>query len=38
MIDGTAARIVLGADIQDHRAHRLIVQGLTVIVGEGSSS
>ena len=28
VIDGTVGRIVLGADIQDHRAHRLIVQGI----------
>jgi hypothetical protein len=28
VIDGTKGRIVLGADIQDHLAHRLIVQGI----------
>ena len=34
VIDGTAGRIVLGGDIQDHRAHRLIVQGIPrLIVG-----
>jgi exopolysaccharide biosynthesis protein len=34
VIDGTAGRIVLGADIQDPRAHRLIVQGIPrLIVG-----
>src|ERR1700730_6520829 len=34
VIDGTAGQIVLGADIQDYRAHRLIVQGIPrLIVG-----
>jgi translation elongation factor EF-G len=28
VIDGKKARIMLGADIQDHLAHRLIVQGI----------
>jgi len=28
VIDGTEGRIMLGADIQDHLAHRLIVQGI----------
>ena len=28
VIDGTQGRILLGADIQDHLAHRLIVQGI----------
>ena len=28
VIDGTRGRIMLGADIQDHLAHRLIVQGI----------
>ena len=28
VIDGTKGRIMLGADIQDHRAYRLIVQGV----------
>ena len=28
VIDGKKGRIVLGADIQDHLAHRLIVQGI----------
>ena len=28
VIDGQRGRIMLGADIQDHRAHRLIVQGI----------
>jgi hypothetical protein len=28
VIDGTKGRIMLGADIQDHLAHRLIVQGI----------
>jgi len=35
VIDGTQARIVLGADIQDPRGHRLIVQGLPRLVVEG---
>ena len=34
VIDGTAGRIVLGGDILDPRAHRLIVQGIPrLIVG-----
>jgi hypothetical protein len=28
VIDGTNGRIMLGADIQDHLAHRLVVQGI----------
>jgi uncharacterized protein YigE (DUF2233 family) len=28
VIDGTKGRIMLGADIQDHLAHRLVVQGI----------
>jgi exopolysaccharide biosynthesis protein len=28
VVDGTKGRIMLGADIQDHLAHRLIVQGI----------
>ena len=28
VIDGKEGRIMLGADIQDHHAHRLIVQGI----------
>jgi Phosphodiester glycosidase len=28
VIDGTKGRIILGADIQDHLAHRLVVQGI----------
>ena len=35
VIDGTQGRIVLGADIQDPRDHRLIVQGLPRLVVEG---
>jgi hypothetical protein len=35
VVDGTRAQIVLGADIQDHRAHRLIVQGVPRLVVGG---
>jgi len=35
VVDGTRARIVLGADIEDHRAHRLIVQGIPRLVVGG---
>lgn len=35
VIDGTRARIMLGADIQDHLPHRLVVQGLPRFVVEG---
>jgi hypothetical protein len=39
VIDGTNGRIMLGADIQDHLAHRLVVQGIPVsLSGEKSSS
>jgi len=32
VVDGKKARIILGADIQDHLAHRLIVQGIPRLV------
>ena len=35
VVDGRRARIMLGADIQDHRAHRLIVQGIPRLVVGG---
>ena len=36
VIDGSKARIILGADIQDHLAHRLIVQGIPRLVVGGT--
>src|SRR4029434_8100503 len=36
VIDGTKGRIMLGADIQDHRAHRLIVQGIPRLLVGGN--
>jgi Phosphodiester glycosidase len=36
VVDGTRARIVLGTDIQDPLAHRLIVQGIPRLVVGGS--
>jgi translation elongation factor EF-G len=38
VIDGKKARIMLGADIQDHLAHRLIVQGIPRLLSGGRSS
>jgi len=35
VIDGTRARILLGADIQDHSPHRLVVQGIPRLVVGG---
>jgi hypothetical protein len=35
VVDGTNARIMLGADIQNHLAHRLIVQGIPRLVVGG---
>ena len=35
VIDGKEGRIMLGADIQDHHAHRLIVQGIPRLLVEG---
>jgi hypothetical protein len=35
VIDGTAARIVLGADIEDPRAHGLVVQGIPRLLVAG---
>ena len=35
VVDGSRARIMLGADIQDHRAHRLVVQGIPRLVVQG---
>ena len=36
VVDGKKARIMLGADIQDHLAHRLIVQGIPRLVVGGT--
>ena len=35
VVSGTTARIVLGSEIPDHRAHRLIVQGIPRLVVGG---
>src|SRR5437667_9052784 len=35
VVDGKKARIVLGSDIRDPRAHRLIVQGIPRLVVTG---
>ena len=35
VIDDRNARIVLGAEIKDDHAHRLVVQGIPRLVGEG---
>jgi hypothetical protein len=35
VVEGTSSRIVLGSDLQDHRAYRLVVQGIPRLVVGG---